>query len=108
MMDKAVLWKVRPGKLDQWRQWCAQIRGDAATEAIETLKEENVAEELCVLLLVGGEHYVVGLVRADGPRPPNPSRPINQLHSRMKQECLAYVGEQEILYRLAANGTPTA
>lgn len=99
MNNKAVLLKVKEGKLETWKAWCAELEGVMRAEAIETLKEENVIEELCTLFYVEGQAYVLGFMVGEM-LPANMSREINQKHKQMKSDCLEFVSDAETLYHL--------
>lgn len=99
MNNKVVLLRVKEGKLETWKAWCAELEGARRAEAIETLNEEKVSEEICTLFFINNEAYVLGYVVGEM-LPANMSREINQKHKQMKSDCLEYVSEAETLYHL--------
>lgn len=99
MQKKVVLLKVKEGKLETWKNWCHELETALRLEALETLQEEKVTEELCVLVDFNGVPHVVGFMEGEM-LPADMSREINQKHHAMKKECLEYVGAGEGLYHL--------
>ena len=99
MNTKVVVMRVREGKLATWKAWCAELVGQLREEAIATLAEEKVLEEMCFLFTLNSESYVIGFADSEGETlPANMAREINQKHKAMKQECLEYVSDGETLY----------
>ncbi len=45
-MKKAILFRIKEGKKEQWYAWCAELADVLREEAIRTLKEEEVSHEL--------------------------------------------------------------
>ena len=100
MHKKVIVLKIKSGKLAKWKQWCSELDEARRTEALETLREEGVNEELCVLIDIGGIPYVVAF--SDGEMlSADMTRDINQKHNALKNECLQYIGEGESLYHLS-------
>lgn len=99
MQKKVVLLKVNDGKHEAWKNWCHELETTRRIEALETLEEEGVTEELCVLISLNGAPHVVAFMEGEM-LPTNMVREINQKHNQMKKECLEYVSEGESLYHL--------
>jgi hypothetical protein len=99
MSRRAILFRLKEGKAKQWMQWCSQLEHDLKVEAIETLREESISEELCMLVRVDGAPYVLGFVAGDS-LPANLSRELNTKHQQMKEECLEYENTPDVLYHL--------
>jgi hypothetical protein len=99
MQKKVVLLKVKEGKLETWKSWCNELETLRREEAMETLKEEKVIEETCLLVDFHGAPYVVAFMEGEM-LPADMACEINQKHDAMKKECLEYVSEGESLYNL--------
>jgi len=99
MNKKTVLLKVKEGKIDTWKNWCAEIEGVRRAEACETLRKEGVTEEMCTLFFIDQQAYVLAFAEGEM-SPANMSREINQKHQEFKKECLEYLSDGETLYHL--------
>ncbi|OGZ63870.1 MAG: hypothetical protein A3A98_01110 [Candidatus Staskawiczbacteria bacterium RIFCSPLOWO2_01_FULL_40_39] len=88
-MKKYIFWKIKPGKKQTWINWCNEII-QHQNEVIETMKEENLIHERCVIF----EDYVFyehETVEGKEKKPMNPNREINQKHQRILNECLEHI-----------------
>ncbi|MBP9826949.1 hypothetical protein KBC99_00545 [Candidatus Saccharibacteria bacterium] len=101
-MKRAVLFRIKPDKEQVWRDWCSQIYGQYRNEAIESLNEEGLIQEMSLLFKVENATYMIGYMDGEA-KPSNKEREINKIHAEKRQECLEYVGEAEVLYSLFAN-----
>ena len=90
---------MKEGKLETWKAWCVELASLRRDEALLTLDEEKVTEEMCLLVELSGVHYVVGFSEGEM-LPANMSREINLKHKAMKADCLKYVRDAEVLYHL--------
>lgn len=97
---KVNLFKIKEGKLNQWKDWCDLLMTKFKSEALETLKEEKVAYEGCFTFELNSEHYVLGL--ADGECLPASDCELNRQHKKHRQECLEFVKTLENNYELFA------
>lgn len=97
---RASLFRVKPGKLDQWKAWCEKLQTTLYSQAIETLTEEKLRQEVAILLTIDDEYYVVGCMEGKNYVAPNAARDINREHQRHKSECLDKVSQADILYNL--------
>ncbi len=84
------IFKVKEGKLEKFKDWMHQLSTSRREEAIATFAHERITREVFVLFQgADGSHYVVGLNEAsDTPGESDPSAPINQEHTAIKEECL--------------------
>ena len=99
---KINLFKIKESKLAQWKEWCGLLHTEYRTEAIETLKEENVLYEAFGIFELKGEWFTLGFGEDNGePLSANPNRKLNQQHILNKKECLEYIGPIELLYELS-------
>ena len=98
-MEKAYLFKIKAGKSSTWEAWCNELASALKNEAIETLKEEKVQQELSLSFSLNGEGYVIGFMDGEC-LPANMNREINQQHKKMREECLERVGDVGILYNI--------
>jgi hypothetical protein len=97
-MKKYSLYKVKPNKLEDWKVWCVQLETEYKTVVLDTLKEENVKNEVCVLFEAAGEYFVLGTVSGDDLKSSDKTRELNQLHIAKRQECLEKLSNGEILF----------
>lgn len=58
-MENYRLYKVKPGKRQQWLDWCNKLSTVHHDEAASTLVEEDLVNEMCVLFGVGDDSYLL-------------------------------------------------
>lgn len=87
---KFKIFKIRDGKFKQWKDWCDYLLAHKS-EVLDTLKEEKVTREVCVLY---GDKVLYVM---EGEGLPATDREINRLHVKNRQECLEVV-EGETLF----------
>jgi hypothetical protein len=87
---KFVLFKIKEGKLDTWKNWCGVLRTTYKEEALETLKEEGLIYEACVGFEIEGNWYTLGIVQGEE-KPINLERELNIKHRAIRKECLQRV-----------------
>lgn len=95
--------KIRPDKLQIWKDWCREIRTNLREEALKSMAEENAVTELFALYKIGKNYYAVGFMFGIEKRPfkdMNLAREINQKHIQIMHECFEEVVEGEISYLL--------
>ena len=93
-MTKYIVWKIKPGKRTVWEKWCKSIMTSHQQEALETLIEEDLVHEKCLILGKGDESYVLykhQSVRGKEKKPANMSRSLNKKHFEILYECLERV-----------------
>ena len=93
------VFKVKEGKLEQWKAWCEELNTTRKAEALETLKEEGLIYASFVLFSLNGDHYAIGMGIGEG-KESNKNREINQRHMEMKRECLEKVDSFNVLYEI--------
>jgi hypothetical protein len=98
-MQKAVLLKVKNGQWENWQKWCHQLNTTLRSEAILTLEEEQVLQELTLGFTLNNEHYVIGFMDGEC-LPANPDKTVNQRHNEMKRICLESVSGADVLYNI--------
>ncbi len=77
--------------------WCNEISENHAIEGVETLKEENLIRERCIIFqdYVFYEHETV---EGKEKKPMNMNRMVNQKHFKIINECLErIVGESPVV-----------
>jgi hypothetical protein len=86
----SMLWKIKAGKLDVFRDWMNQLKDVRREEALATFGHESITREVFVLFSDSeGNHYVLGFNEASiSPKSPDLSIPINVEHKKIKEECL--------------------
>jgi len=97
---KYVLFKVKKDKLQAWKDWCKTLSTEFKKESLETLKEENLLFEGCLVFPVGNDSYVIGytLENNDGVKPTNLDRDLNKKHLEKRKECLEFISRGESEY----------
>jgi|GEM_PF-1557063 len=97
-LKNTALFKVKEGKLDQWKQWCFLLTTARNKEATDSLCGENALEEEWILFSVGADHYVYASTSYfDTPLPSDKTLAINQEHIQQRQDCLECVARGETL-----------
>lgn len=91
---KAYLFKVKKGKLQQWKDWCSLLVTKYNKEALESMREELVLQEACLVGKFADNEYVLGLMEGGG-NPTNMESKVNKLHRKNRKECLEKVGSFE-------------
>jgi len=98
-MQRAILLKVKDGQYETWKNWCRELSTSLLNEAERTLQEEQVLQELVLGFEIDGAHYIVGFMEGEC-LPANMDREVNNRHKEMKQQCLEYAGEADVLYNI--------
>lgn len=98
-MNKAYLFKIKESKKDLWCSWCQELSTSLRDEALSTLEEEQVIQELALGITLPEGEYFIGYMDGEC-LPANLDREINQRHQSMKEECLERIGPVDILYDL--------
>jgi hypothetical protein len=101
-MIKTVLLKIKKGKEDIWKEWCKKIQNQLYDEAVESLKEEKVKQEIVIKFELQNSTYSIAFMDGDC-LPANPNREINKMHKQMKAECIESVSDAELLYNVKAD-----
>lgn len=84
----ARIFKIKPGKKDQWVSWCKEINSVLRETAIETIKEENILRECFMTFSIDANDYAIGITEDFGDfLPANQTKAINQKHRAIKKEC---------------------
>lgn len=97
-MKKHFLLKVKEGKLNQWKEWCAYLLTQKEV-AKETLRRENANAELGVLFTIGEDNYVYGSTEYfDTPIKADMTMELNPKHIANVKECLEIISKGEELF----------
>jgi hypothetical protein len=99
IMTSARIFKIKPGKKDEWQHWCHKIATTHKDEAIDTLKEENIMHEMFVIFSLDGEDYTIGFSQeSEGQiaQSTDIDDPLNQKHRDKKHECLEPIDESDV------------
>ena len=102
-LPTATLFKVKPKKLEIWKDWCKQLQNEYNEEAIQTLEEENVICEFFVTYTVDDVSHTLGFaLTPDGSEPLDASteRELNHKHKSKKRECLEFIAHVPFSYYL--------
>lgn len=96
---KMNLFKIKEGKLDQWKQWCIELATTKKEEALETLKEEKILIEGFKLFCIGTDYYTIGYAFFnESIQKANGEKEINIIHKKNKTECLEFIMKLDDLY----------
>lgn len=98
---KGGLYKIKKGKEDTWRTWCAYLSNQARDEAIETLKLEKATIEIFSMFAIDGRYYTVGV----GDMKERSYDPLSVRHREVIDECLERLDPVEVLYTLSTDHT---
>lgn len=93
----SVVFKVKPDKLDTWLAWCKELSTNKKSESEKSLLYEGLDYEFCVSFSLDNEHYVIG-TEIGRSSPQKDSSSISQQHRAIREECLAIIGETDLLY----------
>lgn len=103
---KFVIYKIKTGKRETWEAWCRSILNEHRSEAIDTLREENILYENCYILGEADNSYVLFSTEegVGGKKATNLERELNQVHLCKLKECLERVSGPIIVgYELENN-----
>lgn len=99
-MKRYMLCKIKPGKTQDWLDWCNEINLNHRHEGVLSLKEENLIFEKCTILqtleygdFVIYEHQTKGQEKK---MPANMDRELNVKHFKIFHECLEVVKSKNI------------
>lgn len=100
----AKLYRIREGKLNEWRNWCQQMYTELRVEASATLMDENVAEEFFLTFQIDQTWYTLGTVITNDGQEPKSATPkdLNRRHREKIRACLEPVGHAEFSYFLTS------
>jgi hypothetical protein len=99
MKTKNVLFKIKEGKLDQWKQWCDLLMTVKKEEALYSLALEKVYRETCLYFNINNTTYIIGSVSfLQDTKPADMTLSVNVEHGRQKKECLEFVCNIDTLY----------
>lgn len=99
---KYALFKIKEGKLEQWKNWCSKVRTDFYEEAHKTLIEENLFFEGFLIFEIDKQFYTLGYIqeKEGGSKPSNKNSSLNLEHLKNKKECLDFVSSGGTEYSL--------
>lgn len=101
IMVKYMLCKINPHKRNVWLDWCNVLMTVSRDEATETLVEEDLLREMCLIFGQGDDSYV--LYRHESlpdkeKKPANMGRALNRKHFEVFRECLTPIDPQTVGY----------
>lgn len=79
------IFKIKDGKLDQWKNWVEYLRAQKE-EVIKSLQEENLISEKCFVFNINTDWYTLFTSEGEG-KPANMDRVLNQEHKKNMKEC---------------------
>ena len=103
-MIKGAIFRVKQGRFDQWRAWCNELQTSLREDALDSLRQEQVYQEAAFLFEIKGEHYVLGFMDGES-LPGDMTKEVNIKHKQMKEECLEYISNIEVLYNIKTEST---
>jgi len=95
-MTKCKIFRIKKGKRKIWENWCEEIMS-RKEEAMETLREENLIQEKCIIFGTEDNSYVFyrhETVPGKEKLPMNLSREMNIKHKKIMEECLEEVEDK--------------
>lgn len=82
------LFKLKNKKVATWRAWCESLMTAHKEDALASLVEEHVTQEMWVTFQLNGNWYTLGCGHElDKAGAVNPNRAVNKIHKAMKEEC---------------------
>lgn len=100
-MINGAIFRVKKGRLDQWRAWCHELETSFREDALDSLRQEQIIQEAAFLFEIEGEYYVLGFMNGEG-LPADMTKEVNIKHKQAKEECLERVSDITVLYNLQA------
>lgn len=88
------LLKIKPGKREVWLDWCREVMEKHYEEAVDTIIEENLIHERCLIFGAGDESFVLykhQSVEGKEKLPFNPDIELNRIHASKFRECLELI-----------------
>lgn len=101
-MEKAVLFRIKKAYLNDWKEWCKEISTNLKKEAELSLIEEKVVQETTFCFKIDTEWYGLGFIDGES-LPANPDREINKKHKDIKNKCIEFISEAEVLYNIKSD-----
>jgi hypothetical protein len=99
------LYKIKPGKLSVWQDWCEKLQGEYSHAASRTLGDEGLRYEFFIIFKIEGSNYTLGggiLDEKSEPKPSDKTLALNINHKQMINDCLESVDTAEYLYLIKA------
>ena len=96
---KYALFKVKEGRLDQWRRWCSLLMDKNAyyDQAYKSVLDEGLITEAFFTFQLDDTWYALGCGAGED-KPADPNLEVNKLHKQMKQECLEFITKGQADY----------
>jgi hypothetical protein len=96
---------VQPERVDLLRNWLAEADGPRRSEALATLEDETVSQEMALLVEYGGGHLLIYAMVVDDPEQArrvyeHSTHPIDDEHRRVMQAALGDPISVEVLLNL--------
>lgn len=98
-MFKAKLYRVLPGKVEEWKDWCKELQTTFAEEAKFTIQDEGNFFEGGYCFEIAGEYYTFGFAEGEF-LPVDSENELNKKHYQKKQACLGEEISLQALYFL--------
>ena len=88
-----MLCRIKLGKRQEWLDWCSLLMTVYLEEARETLGEENLINEMCLVFGAGDDSFVVYRheTQSGKKKPANMERELNKKHFDKFHECLEII-----------------
>lgn len=97
--------KIKRGKRKTWVNWCKSVMTKHYAEATETMDEEDLLKEQCIVFDFGKESYLLYIhttKKGKKKKPANLERALNRKHFKKFHECLKVMKRTEDGYLLEA------
>jgi hypothetical protein len=103
-MTTYTLWKIKPGKRVIWQEWCSEVLEKHYQEAINSIIEEDLIQERCILFGEGDDSFLLykhETAVGKEKKPWNKNRKINHKHFELFHDCLERIpGDPVVGYDL--------
>jgi hypothetical protein len=106
-MKNYTLYKLKPGKRQVWLDWCNKLMTIYKDESEDTLLEEDLVNEMCLIFGEDDESFVLykhepfpGKVK----KPAVMERELNKKHFELFAECLVPMKPRVMGYDIRAKG----
>ena len=99
---KYAIYKIKPNKLNLWKDWCKELNTTHRRDALKTLETENLLFEGFIIFEIKGDTYTIGYSaeKEGGEQPSDSTNELNKKHREIKKECLEPLSRGESEYFL--------
>ena len=104
-MKPYTLYRIKEGKRQVWLDWCSEIMASHYDEGAETLQEEDLLREMCIIFGDAESYCLYIHTPLPGQaKKPATERDLNKKHFEKMDECLERIRPKVIGYDIFAKG----